>query len=127
MICTVSRRIWTTCRLVAGSCLEAFSCIHRHSGLVSFVCNLLIRGVTDPHTGLTSLTLSPLRSSSVHVHVLLHGLNLHLWNLLDDFPVLDHGNLHDVVTPSHQSSQQAATGAVIAFVLAVSHSLQPPG
>ena len=73
MIWTVSRYIWTTCWLVAGSCHEPFSCDLRHLivtvGFVSFVCNLLIRAVTDPHTCLTFLTLSPFRSSSVHVHV----------------------------------------------------------
>ena len=69
---------------------------------MSLVCNLLIRAVTDPHTCLTSSTSSPLRSSSVHVHVFLHGLSLVFQNLFGDFPLLDHGNLvdvHDRVSP----------------------------
>ena len=64
-------------------------------GFVSFVCNLLIRAVTEPHTWLTSLTLSPLRSSSVHVHVFLHELSLHFRNLLDDLPMFNLGNRVD--------------------------------
>ena len=35
-------------------------------------------------------------SDSVHVHVFLHELNLHFWNLPDDLPIFDLGNLEDV-------------------------------
>ena len=62
---------------------------------MSFVCNLLIRAVTEDHTWLTSLTFSPLRLSSVHVHVFCHELNLRFRNLLDDITMFDLGNRVD--------------------------------
>ena len=106
-----------------SACLvELCTCGRR---LVSLVCNLLISAVTDPHTCLTSLTLSPLRSLFVHVHAFLQKLNLCHWNLLDDFPVLDHGESPRCSsTASHQSSQHAAVDHLLSH-LPVSHSARP--
>ena len=65
---------------------------------------------------------------SVHVHMLLHELNLHCWDLLDDLPSPISGTASMLTTASHQSSQQAAARDwSLAFALAASHSAQPPG
>ena len=72
---------------------------------MSFVYNLLIRAVTEPLSSLTFMTLSPLRSSSVHAHVFLHELSLHFRNLLDDLSMFDHGNRVDAHHASHQVNQ----------------------
>ena len=44
-------------------------------------------------------------SDSVHAHMLLHELNLHCWDLLDDFPSPISGTLKMFAIASHQSSQ----------------------
>ena len=71
-------------------------------GFTSFVCNLLIRAVTDPHTWPSIVVCACSRVSP-------RTESFHFWNLFDDLSTSITGTLTMFAIASRQSFQPAAT------------------